>query len=134
MDEKRLSGIPLFACLSKKGRRRVAEIADVVDVPAGKALIHQGRFAYEFFVIEEGTAEVSRGGQQIAELGPGDFFGEMAVMGGGVRNADVVAKTALSAVVITASDFKHLAQDTPTVAKVVEAAVEERAAALAESG
>ena len=103
MDEKRLSGIPLFACLSKKGRRRVAEIADEVDVPAGKELIHQGRFAYEFFVIEEGTAEVSRDGQRIAELGPGDFFGEMAVMEGGVRSADVVAKTSLRAVVITAA-------------------------------
>jgi CRP/FNR family transcriptional regulator, cyclic AMP receptor protein len=133
MDERRLNRIPLFACLSRRGRRRVAEIADEVDVPAGKALIPQGRFAYEFFVIEEGTAEVSRDGQPIAELGPGDFFGEMAIMSGGVRNADVVAKTPLTAVVMTAGDFRHMAQDMPAVAKVVEAAVEERAAALAEA-
>ena len=134
MDEKRLDEIPLFASLSKHDRRRVAELADEVDVPAGKALIHEGRFAYEFFLIEEGKAEVSRHGEPIAELGPGDFFGEMAALERGTRNADVVAKTALTAIVLTASDFRHIAQEMPAVAKTVTDAVTERAKQLAASG
>jgi CRP/FNR family transcriptional regulator, cyclic AMP receptor protein len=130
MDEKRLAGIPLFESLSKRDRRRVAELADEVDVPAGKALIHEGRFAYEFFLIEEGKAEVSREGRQIAELGPGDFFGEMAALDHGTRTADVVAKTAMTAIVLTAADFRHVTQEMPSVAKIVADAVTERTKAL----
>jgi cAMP-dependent protein kinase regulator len=134
MDEKRLDEIPLFASLSKHDRRRVAELADEVDVPAGKALIHEGRFAYEFFLIEEGKAEVSRQGEPIAELGPGDFFGEMAALERGTRNADVVAKTAMTAIVLTDSDFRHITQEMPSVAKTVADAVTERAKQLAAGG
>jgi CRP-like cAMP-binding protein len=68
MDEARLRGIPLFAGLGKKERREVAKQADEVDVEAGRHLVREGEFAYEFFAIEEGTADVRRGAQLLESL------------------------------------------------------------------
>ena len=77
MDEAHLASIPLFAELSRDERRRVAHWADEVDVPAGRHLVDEGEFGYEFFVIEEGTAEVARAGSPVAELGPGTSSGRL---------------------------------------------------------
>ena len=91
MDEARLRSVPLFESLSSRERREVARHADEIDLPGGAELVRQGEFAYEFFVIEEGAAEVSRDGERVAELGAGDFLGEMGIVSGDVRNATVVA-------------------------------------------
>jgi CRP/FNR family transcriptional regulator, cyclic AMP receptor protein len=133
MDEKRLEGIPLFAALSKKERRRVSQLADEVDVPAGKELVHEGGFAYEFFVIEDGSAEVTRQGKHVADLGAGDFFGEMAALSDGTRNAAVKSTSPLTAVVMTAHDFRVMAKEMPSVAAAITAAVEERSRSLSPS-
>jgi CRP-like cAMP-binding protein len=116
MDIKHLEGIGLFQGLSKDQLAEVARQADEIDVEAGKRLVSAGRFGYEFFVIENGTCEVVRGDEHLADLGPGDFFGEMAILGDTVRNADVVASTALTAMVMTDSQFRHLARRMPEVA------------------
>jgi CRP/FNR family transcriptional regulator, cyclic AMP receptor protein len=126
MDETRLRRIPLFASLSDKEIARVARHADEVDLPEGRALVREGAFAYELFAIEEGTAEVRQGDQPINELGPGDFFGEIAVMSAGRRTATVVTTSPMTAVVMTASDFRALARDLPGVVEKIHAAIEER--------
>src|SRR6476469_1447209 len=108
MDAMHLDGIALFDRLNKHQREEVARQADEIDVEAGKRLVSEGRFGYEFFVIENGTAEVVRGSEHLADLGPGDFFGEMALLGDTTRNADVVASTALTAMVMTDSQLRHL--------------------------
>jgi CRP-like cAMP-binding protein len=126
MDEARLQAIPLFAGLKKKERRAVAQQADEVDVEPGRHLVRQGEFAYEFFAIEEGTAEVRRGEQYLAELGPGDFFGEMGLVGDTPRNASVIAVSPLTAIVMTASAFRQIDRDLPEVAKQIRKAIEER--------
>lgn len=126
MDERRLAAIPLFAGLSKDDRRRLAQVADEVDVREGKELIHEGRFAYEFFVIEEGKAEVLRGGEHVAAVGPGDFFGEVAALEDGVRNATVRATTALTVIVMTARDFRDVVGHMPGLGDRVRAAIEQR--------
>jgi CRP/FNR family cyclic AMP-dependent transcriptional regulator len=126
MDEARLQAIPLFAGLKKKDRRAVAQQADEVDVEPGRHLVREGEFAYEFFAIEEGTAEVRRGEQYLAELGPGDFFGEMGLVGDVQRNASVIAVSPLTAVVMTASAFRQIDRDLPEVAKQIRKAIEER--------
>jgi CRP-like cAMP-binding protein len=126
MDEARLRAIPLFAGLRKKDRRAVARQADEVDVQPGRHLVREGEFAYEFFAIEEGTAEVRRGEQYLAELGPGDFFGEMGLVGDVPRNASVVAASPLTAIVMTASAFRQVDRDLPEVAKRIRKAIEER--------
>ena len=77
----------------------MAQCADEVDLRAGKELVREGDWSYEFFVIEEGTAEVVQRGERLAELGPGDFFGEMGVMEDTTRNASVIATSAMTAIV-----------------------------------
>ena len=128
MDAKRLSSIPLFADLSHKEREQVARWADEVDVPAGYHLLDQGRFPHEFFVIETGTVAVTKDGTHIADLGPGDFFGEIAILEHERRTATVVATTPLIAIVMLARDFETMATEMPHVAERVHAAIRERMA------
>jgi CRP-like cAMP-binding protein len=126
MDVKHLQGIALFERLSKDQLAEVARQADEIDVEAGKRLVSAGRFGYEFFVIEDGHCEVLRDDEHIADLGPGDFFGEMALLGDTVRNADVVASTNLTAMVMTDTAFRHLARKMPDVAEEIRAACRRR--------
>ena len=130
MDASHLDGIALFAGLSKEQRAEVAKQADEIDVEAGKRLVSEGRFGYEFFVIENGTAEVVRAGEHIADLGPGDFFGEMALLGDIERNASVVASSPITAIVMTDRAFRHLARAMPEVAERIREACRERTRAL----
>ena len=104
----------------------MARQADEIDVEAGKRLVSAGRFGYEFFVIENGKAEVVRDDQHIAELGPGDFFGEMALLGDTVRNADVISSTPMTAMVMTDSAFRSLKRRMPDVAEEIRAACRRR--------
>jgi CRP/FNR family cyclic AMP-dependent transcriptional regulator len=127
MDPKHLNEIPLFAGLSKDQRGEVARVADEIDIEAGKRLVSEGRFGYEFFVIANGTAEVVRGEEHIADLGPGDFFGEMALLGDTTRNADVVASSQMTAMVMTDSAFRSLARKMPEVAEEIREACRARA-------
>ncbi len=126
MDEKRLESIPLFAGLSRKERRSVAQRADEVDLEAGREIVRKGEYAYEFFAIEEGTAEVKRGDQHLAELGPGDFFGEMGLIENAPRNASVVTRSPLTAVVMTGSAFRQIDRELPEVSKKIRKAIDER--------
>lgn len=126
MDAERLARIPLFQGLSKHEREQVARWADEVDVPAGKHLLDEGRLPHEFFVIEEGTATVTRDGRRLAELGPGDFFGEIAILAEERRTASVVAASPMRLIVMTDRDFLEMAREMPEVAERVRAAVRER--------
>ena len=131
MDEAHLKSVPLFQGLSKRDRRRMCQLADVVDVPEGKDLVREDEFAYEFFVIEEGSVEVSRReGGHIADLGPGDFFGEMGMLQDLRRNASVVSRTPLTAIVMTPQDFRAMSREMPAVAERIRATVAERTRAL----
>lgn len=126
MDEHRLKSISLFASLGKRDLRRVAQVADTVDVREGKELLHEGAFAHEFMVIEEGRAEVLRHGEHIADLGPGDFLGEIAALESGTRNASVIARTPMSLVVTTAHDLRQLATAIPELGRRLRAVADER--------
>src|SRR3712207_71264 len=106
MNEAQLTTVPLFASLSKKERRRVAAAADEIDVAEGRHLVDQGDWAYEFFAIEDGTAEVLRDGEHVADLHAGDFLGEMGVLGKSERNASVVATSPVTAIVLTAHELR----------------------------
>src|SRR6476469_4821264 len=134
MDAKHLNGIALFDGLNKDQIAEVARQADEIDVEAGKRLVSEGRFGYEFFIIENGTAEVVHAGEHIADLGPGDFFGEMALLGDTVRNADVVTSTPMTAMVMTDSAFRSLARRMPEVAEAIREACRRRTEELAGGG
>jgi CRP-like cAMP-binding protein len=101
MDQREVASIPLFAGLSKDDQKVIAQYADDVDVSAGAKLAQEGRFAYEFFAILDGTAEVTRQGEAIAMLGPGDFFGEIGLLASERRVASVTATSPMRLVVLT---------------------------------
>jgi CRP-like cAMP-binding protein len=126
MDEKRVRSVPLFANLSRKGSRALAQQADEIDMPEGKQLAREGEFAYEFFVIAEGTAEVTHDGEHVASLGPGDFFGEIGIVASERRTADVVATSPMRLVVLTTQAFKALKRENPSVCELIRAAIDER--------
>jgi CRP-like cAMP-binding protein len=128
MDAKRLENIPLFAGLSRKERDQVARWADEIEVEAGYHLLDQGRLPHEFFVIEEGTVEVTQGGIHLTDLGPGDFFGEIAIVERDRRTAAVVATTRLLVIVMSVPQFATMAEKMPTVAGRIHAAILERVA------
>jgi CRP/FNR family transcriptional regulator, cyclic AMP receptor protein len=128
VDPKRLNAVPLFAGLSRKERERVARWADEIDEPAGFHLIDQGRFAHEFFVLLEGSVEVSTEETHLTDLGPGDFFGELALLERDRRTATVMATTPVRAIVMHARDFGEMRREMPAVAGRIEAAVRERSA------
>jgi CRP/FNR family cyclic AMP-dependent transcriptional regulator len=129
MDVRDVQSIPLFAGLSKDDQKVVAQYADEVDVPAGTKLAQEGRLAYEFFAIKDGTADVTIGGQHAAELGPGDFFGEIGLLAGDRRVATVVATTPMHLVVLTGSQLRAIESRMSGVAERVRSAMEQRIAA-----
>ena len=130
MQEQRVLSIPLFAGLSKKERRTIAQHTDELDLEEGKYLVREGEFPYEFFIIEEGSAEVTHDGEHLAHLGPGDFFGEVALMGGVRRNACVVATSPIKVVVMTSQHFRQMKRELPAVCERITRAVEERGRAI----
>jgi cAMP-dependent protein kinase regulator len=130
MDESELQSIPLFESLPRDARRVVAQHADEMEVPKGTELVRQGEFAYEFFIIESGGAEVLRDGERIAELGPGDFLGEMGIVAKSVRNASVITTIVSDVIVMTEQAFRSMSQSNPDIASRIQAAVEERCRAL----
>ena len=131
MDESDLQSIPLFESLPRDARRLIAQHADDIDVAEGTDLVRQGEFAYEFFVIEQGGAEVLRDGERIAELGPGDFLGEMGIVSKAVRNATVTTTADSKVIVMTEQAFRSVSRSNPGVASQIQAAVEERCQSLA---
>ena len=108
MDPDRLKAIPVFAPLDDETLRAVATFATETSVPAGKSLVTEGDYAYEFMAIEEGEADVVRAGEKVATLGPGDFFGEIAVLEKTLRTASVVATTPMRLVTLSHWDLRRV--------------------------
>jgi CRP-like cAMP-binding protein len=130
MDESDLQSIALFESLPREARSVIARHADEIDVDEGTDLVRQGEFAYEFFVIKTGGAQVVRDGEHIADLGPGDFLGEMGIVSKAVRNATVTTTGNSTVIVMTEQAFRSMSRSNPDIASRIEAAVEERCKAL----
>jgi CRP-like cAMP-binding protein len=126
MDARRLEGVSLFSGLSKRERGTLARWTDEISVPAGYALATEGQFAHEFFVIEEGSAEVTRDGERVAELGPGEFFGEIGLLETERRTASVAATTPMKLIVMFQREFTQMEHDLPAVADRIRSAIRAR--------
>jgi CRP-like cAMP-binding protein len=126
VDAKSLERVPLFAGLSHKDRERVARLADTVELPAGRHLLDEGRLPHEFFVILEGEVEVLHEDQRLATLGPGDFFGEIALIQHGRRTASVVTSAPTSLAVMSPTSFDAMRRQLPRVAERIDGAIRER--------
>lgn len=131
-DEKLdlLQGIPLFADLDRHHIERLGMLTEEVDVPAGKVLIRQGEHGDDMMVIVSGEAGVDRDGARINQLGPGDFFGEIALVAGGPRTATVTAQTPSRLLVLNRRDFHALMDEFPGVATQVLMTLAQRLRAL----
>ena len=131
MDEQRVLSVPLFAGLSKQERQTVAQHADELELDEGKYLVREGQFPYEFFILEEGSAEVTQDGEHLADLAPGDFFGEMALVNRAKRNASVIASSPVKVVVMTGQAFRQMKREVPAVCERITREVEERGRSIA---
>ena len=126
MDVSKLKSIPLFKDVPEDELAQIAGFAQEVTVDEGRELVREGDFSYEFMTIEEGEAEVTRHGEHVADLGPGDFFGEMGLLEKTLRNATVTAKTPMKLVTLTGWDLKRMERHIPEAIERVRAALEER--------
>jgi CRP-like cAMP-binding protein len=122
VDAKTLDGIPLFQDLSSGERKRIARWADEVDVAPNRHLLDQGDFPHEFFVLLEGEVAVRKGEDELARLGPGDFFGEIAILKDDTRTASVVTITPCRLAVMMPRDFDEMRAEMPQVAERIRAA------------
>ncbi len=111
-----LKQVPLFADLDEDELDEVAQCATQLDYKAGKLLMTEGGTAHEMFVVVEGTVEVTRDGEHIADLGPGSFAGEMALLTHTHRNSTVTTKTAASVLHLDGRGFAAVIRDVPSIA------------------
>lgn len=120
--------VPLFAGCSKRELAAIAKIADEVDLAEGKELIREGARGSEFFVLLEGTVEARKGNRKLRTMGPGDSFGEIALIARTPRTATVVAKTPVRVLVVTDRSFKTLLEGMPQIQLKVLQVLAERLA------
>ena len=121
-----LKRVPLFAGCSKGELRELAKSADELDIREGTVLTREGRLAREFFVLIEGTARVTKAGKKIADLGAGDWFGEIALITKSPRTATVTATSSMDILVITDRRFHSVVETMPSIALKVLATVGDR--------
>jgi CRP/FNR family transcriptional regulator, cyclic AMP receptor protein len=132
MKADRLRKIPLFEGLSDHEYDRLERWTDEIDVPANKHLVNEGAYPHEFMVIESGSAEVTHDGEHLAHLGPGDFFGEIALLLDVPRTATVVASSDVTLVVMHERDFRAMEEEIPRIRDRIGVVMEERRARAAQ--
>src|SRR5437660_7970752 len=123
MDPDHLKTIPLFSSLSDRALDTVSVFASETSVSTGKRLVQEGDYSYDLIVIESGTADVIKGGEVIGSLGPGDVFGEMGMLTGGKRTADVVATSSMRLITLSKWDLRRISGE---IGDQLQALVDER--------
>ena len=125
-----LAAVPLLAGLKRHDLEAVAGLCDEVDLPAGRVVARQGSTGDAFYVISDGTVAVDRDGQHLRDLGPGGFFGELALLGRVPRTATVTTTTPVRLFVVGHREFNTLVADHPSIQGSLLNAVAERIAVL----
>ena len=110
-----IAQVPLFARCSKREIGRIAAIATKITAREGDVIIEEGTSGGDFHIVASGDAEVTVGGKKIRKLRPGDYFGEMSLLGNRLRSATVTASSPMSLYVIDAKDFNEMLDTTPSV-------------------
>jgi len=123
-----LRHLALFANLSNADLGRIAELGQPVDAEPGAVLIDQGDVGLECFLVIEGEAAISSGGEHVASIGPGSIVGEMALVGHRPRNASVVAQTPMRLLAFDIAAFKRVLDDMPLARDYIYDLLETRAA------
>jgi CRP-like cAMP-binding protein len=127
-DEKLelLRKVPLFSGLSNRELQRIGELADEVDLPAGRVLMRQGEHGSEMLVLVDGSARIERDGAVIAERGAGEVLGEIALLDGGPRTATVTLTRDSRLLVLGRREFQAAMDELPEVRLRVLEAVAQR--------
>lgn len=120
-----LATVPLFSACSRKELQLVARGAERVTVDTGKVIVVEGSAGSEFFVIISGTARVERSGRKVASLGPGNFFGDLALLDRAPRNASVIAESPMELAKVGQKAFDELL-DVPGFSKKLLAGLARR--------
>ena len=132
MDQKLelLKAVPLFSDLDRRNLAEIERLADEIDVSAGTKLMEEGHSGHEFFVIIDGRVAIDRAGRWVAALGPGDYFGEIALVDGGPRTATATAETDSRLLVLAHREFNTLMADIPAVRECVLRSLARRVRAI----
>lgn len=112
-DIEMLTSVPLFAACTRQELKKIASLAERMDVGEGTALTTEGAIEHEFYVIADGTAKVSIQGRKRGSLGPGDFFGELALLDPGPRAATVTAEGPMTVYQLGSDEFRRLLIEVP---------------------
>jgi CRP-like cAMP-binding protein len=126
VDTTQLKRIPLFSDAPDEELKQVAFFAESKEVPEGTVLIEEGGFSRALMAIEEGTAEVTHDGKHVADLGPGDIFGEAGMLDDEKRAATVTATSRMRLISMGHFEVKRLKKDAPDVYGRIEELVEQR--------
>ncbi len=110
-----LKGVPLFSSCSQNELRTIAQLGSKVYPEEGAVLTKKGKPGREFFLVLEGVAACRVGRREVRRFGPGEFFGEMALLYGGVRTADVIATSEMVLLNLDAREFKTMLRTTPEI-------------------
>ncbi len=121
-----LKSIWLFSSCTGAELRKIRGSLDEIEVPKGKVLVEEGRIGLEFFLIVSGRAAVTRNRRKVATLGPGDHFGEMALLDRHPRSASVVSETDMDLLVLSQRQFNGLLNSVPTIARKMLTAMANR--------
>ena len=114
-----LANVSLFRACSPAELDAIVSVTTLIDVPAGRVLCTEGEGGDEFFVIVEGEVAVSINGTEVATLGPGEFFGELALLDGGPRMATVTMASPGRLLVLIRPEFNGLLERAPTVCHAI---------------
>ena len=130
-DQTELLGrASLFQGLSKRHLREIAKVSAARRVATGQELVKEGAAGSVWFLILDGTARVVRGGRTVKRLGPGDFFGEMALLTRAPRTASVIAREPMECITLSAAAFRKVLIDNPSIALAMLSTMADRIAEL----
>ncbi len=121
-----LRNVALFSECTRKDLEKIAARTDVVDVPAGRVLMHEGKVGSEAFVLLKGTVAVRRNGRKVTELGVGAMVGELSLFDDGVRSATVECLTDCSVLVLTRGSLRSAIEEVPAMSHKLFAAMASR--------
>jgi CRP/FNR family transcriptional regulator, cyclic AMP receptor protein len=126
LDASLLKKIPLFAEVPDDDLQKVATFATTEEFPEGATVVKEGGYSNHFYAIQEGTVKVERAGEHLADLGPGDVFGEQGLLERQERSASVVASSPLRVIKIEHWELSRMRKSMPQVVEELQRKVEER--------
>jgi CRP-like cAMP-binding protein len=114
-----IAAVPMFSACTNKELQAISRLATELDVSAGRVLTKQGAPGNEFMIVLEGSATATKNGRKVATFGPGDYFGEIALLDPGERTATITADTPMLLAVIGPGEFASMLEEAPTLARKI---------------